>query len=83
MPSYHADRGRRSIRNVWHTTHYEVRRPGCAAWRDGIDTYDEACAERRHANEFAPGHNVYAAQVYTGDQPELLGETRRIRMCVA
>lgn len=63
---------------VWETTSYTVRRPGNTAWVQGIQTYAQARAECRAADQVVPGHRVYAEQRYVGDLASLRGKTRTV-----
>jgi hypothetical protein len=67
---------RQAAPEQWATVSYTVRRPGCAAWLQGITTYAEARQECRAADQVVRGHRIYAEQAYVGDLPSLAGATR-------
>lgn len=62
----------------WATESYTVRRPGNTAWEDGLNTFAAAEKSRDIANRQAPGHRIYAEQVYIGDISSMRGQTRAV-----
>ena len=68
----------RSAPESWVTVSYSVRRPGNAAWEQGLATFKAAQESRREADQVVRGHRIYAEQEYIGTVSNLIGSTRSV-----
>lgn len=81
MSSYGSSYHTTASPEIWKTTSYTIRRPGCAAWQSGIVVLTDARDECALANRICtPGHRVFAEQEYIGDLPALVGCVRTIEV---